>query len=55
MLLAVLLALETVTVTSVGISPALDQLRPPTLLRLPTGATKPTGWLLRELELQVRH
>lgn len=33
--------------------PAGRQLLPPTLRRLPTGATKPAGWLKHELELQV--
>ncbi len=30
-----------------------DTLRPPALVRLPTGATRPVGWLLRELQLQA--
>ena len=34
-------------------SPA-PSLRAPSLLRLPTGATKPTGWLKDELTLQAR-
>lgn len=33
---------------------ASDKLRPPTLTRLATGATKPTGWLLDELALQAQ-
>ena len=31
-----------------------QRLRPPSLLRLPTGATKPLGWLKDELTLQAR-
>jgi hypothetical protein len=33
---------------------AAQKLRPPSLLRLPTGATKPLGWLKDELTLQAK-
>eukprot|EP00912_Choanoflagellata_sp_UC4_P001321 UC4_evm1s812 len=36
-----------------SIEPHSRQLRPPTLTRLKTGATKPRGWLERELTLQA--
>jgi hypothetical protein len=32
---------------------ANPQLRPPALVRLPTGATRPAGWLMRQLQLQA--
>ena len=54
LLTVLLVAAGTAAPAHTHVPHAARQLRPPTLRRLPTGATKPNGWLERELQLQAK-